>query len=252
MITVDRAGWNARPPRSTTRLNLSRVLYFVVHYSGEVRTQSVRSIQNYCMDDKGHVDIDYNALVRDGVHYVGRGDNVGGHTLGLNSVSWGVCVIGRDGDATAEDMATVRQLYDDKCAQLGRQLIMATHRGLLGTGHTDCPGDELHNWVTRGMPVNGLGEGVFNVFFLQVRGSQAVYVSDGLRTRNMPGGTYETMIKPLGDRGVPFLLYDSLEALLAAGGPLVKDEPTPTPVEPVNEQMLERVLRRVIRSVPEA
>ncbi len=252
MITVSRAGWNARPPRSTTPLTRSRIKYFITHYSGEVRTQSVRSIQDFCMDDKGHVDIDYNDLVRDGVRFIGRGWNIGGHTLNHNSEGYGVCVIGRDGDATAEDMATVRGIYDDVCGVLGRQLIKTTHRGLLGASYTDCPGDELHNWVTRGMPVNGLGEGVFNVFFLQVRGSQAVYVSNGVNTRNMPGGTYETMIKPLADRGAPFLTYDSMEAMLAAGGPLIK-EPLPVPpTEPVDEQTLERVVRRVLRSVPEA
>lgn len=58
------------------------------------------------------------------------------------------------------------------------------------------------------------------MFFLQVNGSQAVYVSDGIHTRNMPAGTYDTMVKPLTDAGVPFLFYPNMEALLAAGGPM--------------------------------
>lgn len=225
ITTVDRAGWNARPPRSTTPLTRSRIKYFITHYSGEVRTQSVRSIQDYCMDVKKHIDIDYNDLVRDGVRFIGRGWNIGGHTLNHNAEGYGVCVIGRDGDATDADMTTVRAIYDEVCDVLGRQLIKTTHRGLLGASYTDCPGDELHRWVMSGMPYLGVSaEGVINMFFLQVKWSQAVYVSDGIRTRNMPAGTYETMIKPLVGRGVPFLTFASLETLLDAGGPLIKTD----------------------------
>lgn len=61
---------------------------------------------------------------------------------------------------------------------------------------------------------------MIDMFFLQVTGSQAVYVSDGIRTRNMPAGTFDTMVKPLTDAGAPFLFYPTMEALLAAGGPM--------------------------------
>ena len=149
---VSRAGWNARPPESTTPLDRSRIKYFIVHYSGASRSQSVRSIQDYCMDTKGHVDIDYNRIVRDDNDYMGRGWNVGGHTKDMNSVSYGVCVIGLDGDATDADKRTVREIYDEICASLGRQLIMTDHQTLLGASYTDCPGSELHAWVTAGMP----------------------------------------------------------------------------------------------------
>jgi len=149
---ISRAGWNARPPDSTTPLDRSRIQYFIVHYSGEIRSQSVRSIQDYCMDVKGHVDIDYNRIVRDDNDYMGRGWNVGGHTKDMNSVSYGVCVIGLDGDATDADMRTVREIYDEICASLGRPLIMTDHQTLLGASYTDCPGSELHNWVATGMP----------------------------------------------------------------------------------------------------
>lgn len=152
MISVSRAGWNARPPDSTTALNRSRVDKFIVHYSGASRDQSVRSIQNFCMDVKDHVDIDYNRIVRGEYDYMGRGWNVGGHTLNNNSTSYGVCVIGFDADVTDADKRTVREIYDQVCRELGRQLIKTTHRGVLGTSYTDCPGTNLHNWVMSGMP----------------------------------------------------------------------------------------------------
>lgn len=149
---VTREQWNARPPDSTTPLTRSKVDKFIVHYSGASRAQSVRSIQDYCMDVKGHVDIDYNRIVKDGLDYMGRGWNVGGHTKDNNSTSYGVCVVGLDGDATDDDKTAVRDIYEEICATLGRRITMTTHRGVLGASYTDCPGTDLHNWVMAGMP----------------------------------------------------------------------------------------------------
>jgi hypothetical protein len=155
VINVSRAEWNARPPTSTTPINRSKLLYFIVHYSGASRAQTVRSIQDYCMDTKNHSDIDYNDLVRGEYRYAGRGWNIGGHTLGYNSVGYGVCMIGQDGDATDADFATIDQIYDEVCATLGRRLIITDHRNLLGSSYTDCPGNELDAWVDAGMPISG-------------------------------------------------------------------------------------------------
>lgn len=152
METVTRAQWNARPPDYTNALTLSKVDKFIVHYSGSLRTQTIRSIQDYCMDTKGHSDIDYNALVKDGKHYVGRGWNKGGHTLDNNSTSYGVCVVGQDGDATEADMNCVRDIYEMVCTKLGRRIRMTHHRGVLGASYTSCPGSELEAWVNSGMP----------------------------------------------------------------------------------------------------
>ena len=152
MISVSRAGWDARPPDSTTPLNRSSVTKFIVHYSGASRSQTVRSIQNFCMDQKDHVDIDYNRIVHGDYDYMGRGWNVGGHTKDNNSTSYGVCMIGLDSDVTNADKRTIREIYDQVCAELGRSLTMATHRSVLGASYTDCPGLNLHNWVMSGMP----------------------------------------------------------------------------------------------------
>lgn len=149
---VTREQWNARPPERTVPLDWGRVDKFVVHYSGAVRTQTTRSIQDYCMDSKGHSDIDYNELVRGRLRYVGRGVNVGSHTLGLNSSSYGVCIIGNDGDATDDDFRTVREIYDEVTAKLGRQLRQLGHRTAMPPGYTTCPGDEIQAWIDQGMP----------------------------------------------------------------------------------------------------
>lgn len=223
---ITRAQWGARPPKSAVPLTWSRVTQYVAHYSGANRNQTVRSIQNYCMDTKGHSDIDYNYLVRGNNLYVGRGDNSGSHTLNQNSISIGVCIIGEDGDATDDDFRTVRELYDEFTTRLGRPLNQFGHRETQRVGYTDCPGDQIQRWVDAGMPYPGQHKhGACDMFFLQVLGQQDVYVSNGINTRPMPAGTYESTIKPLVDqRWVPFYgHYSTLAELLLAGGPLVKE-----------------------------
>lgn len=86
---------------------------------------------------------------------------------------------------------------------------------------------------------------VVDMFFLKLRTEPAIWVSDGLNTRNVPAGQWEITCVPLINAGVPILEYDTMEQLLHAGGPLATDTPTP-----VSEEMLERVLRRIIASVP--
>lgn len=157
MIIKSRAEWGARPPRYTNPLNFNIVNKFIVHYSGASREQSVRSIQNYSMDTKGFSDIDYNYLVKDGVIFTGRGDSIGGHTLGNNSSSIGVCIIGQDGDATDADFTAVRELYDHMCARIGKQLAKLGHQDA-NPGQTDCPGSEIETWVKAGMPAPGASE----------------------------------------------------------------------------------------------
>jgi|SRR5687767_925922 len=148
---ITRAQWNARAPKSTVPLDWDSVLYFVIHYSGAKRSQSVRSIQNYCMDTKKHADIDYNELIRGGDVYVGRGDNAGGHTLGLNSKSYGVCIIGVDGDANELDLMALQERYHYACDRAGRLLTVVGHRDAPGQKPTSCPGSEILGWITAGL-----------------------------------------------------------------------------------------------------
>lgn len=232
MQIVSRQGWDARPPSATqTPLRLSRIEFVVVHYSGASRFQSPRSIQNYCMDKKDHSDIDYNDLVRNRTRYIGRGWNVGSHTLNHNSRSYGICIIGEDGDATDDDLHTVLDIYEEVCAKIGRRVPLTDHRSVLGDSYTTCPGSELHSWIRRGAPrpkavdspaAGRIGE---TMIFLKVRGrsNPKVYktTKDLERTKLMPEGTWPA-IKKLIDGGHAVLIeeFDSLDQLTAFGGPL--------------------------------
>ena len=211
---VTRQQWNARPPTKIVPLDWNKVTQFIVHYSGAVRTQTVRSIQNYCMDNKGHSDIDYNDLVRGLDRYIGRGPNIGSHTLNHNSISYGVCIIGEDGDATDDDFRVVRAIYDELTVMLGRKLTALGHRQAMPPGYTDCPGDEIQAWISSGMPIKGVDD----VDQQDVEAIWGLYLArNGMN-----------MVDNLGaaalNSGVALQKLDAIEALLAAGGAGLSEE----------------------------
>lgn len=89
-----------------------------------------------------------------------------------------------------------------------------------------------------------LKKGGGDMFFLRSSSVAQIFVSNGLNTRPMPGGTWETTIDPLVKSGQAVMLdYKDLNAILAAGGPFAKD------AEPVSDEQLERVLRKVLGSL---
>jgi len=153
MRIIPRAEWNARAPKNRSTTSPGNRVYYIVHHSGGPVTQTVRAIQDWCMDGRGFSDIDYNFLVRGstGEIYEGRGwDVIGAHTANYNTNGAGVCIIGTD---TASDAAkaSVRWLYEQYNKRCGKTLKIRGHRDLATTG-TDCPGDRVYAWVHAGMP----------------------------------------------------------------------------------------------------
>lgn len=159
MDITARATWNARAPKKNpVKVAASRRRYFVVHHSGAPADQSVRAIQDWCMDGRDFADIDYNFLVRatTGQIYEGRGwDVVGSHTTNYNTTGIGVCVIGNN-ELSAAAKRSVRWLYEQANRRCGRTLEVRGHRQLATTG-TDCPGDVIAAWLRAGMPVTEQG-----------------------------------------------------------------------------------------------
>ncbi|WP_207943030.1 N-acetylmuramoyl-L-alanine amidase [Actinomadura sp. KC345] len=153
MDIISRAQWGARSPRSRSLVGWPARREFIVHYSAGPKTQTVEQIQAFHMDGNGWSDVGYNFLVNvDGEIFEGRGWGVvGAHAPDHNTSGIGVCVIGRDGDATAAAKRSVRWLYDQACEKAGRQLRKLGHRDVYSTS---CPGDELYAWVRAGMPAD--------------------------------------------------------------------------------------------------
>lgn len=245
MEIIGRAEWGARPPTKVIPTTWDRKTEFIVHYSGAARSQSVKSIQDYCMDSKGHSDIDYCFVVKDGQIYEGRGWlNIGSHTLGHNTVGIGVCVVGEDGDATAADRAAVRWLYDEACRQAGRALAKLGHQDA-NPGATDCPGSQLEAWVRAGMPAPAEGEDMFCAIgdkgTTAVRYLQRRIVRAGGDLSDVGGvdgqygaGTARELAKLVGGDGASFddAAADALDEILRAktAGATVGGAKTPTEV----------------------
>lgn len=160
MEIVMRPGWNARAPSSTPLYTTwERRDTFTVHHTAGTTGQSVRSIQDFCMDDKGHSDIDYNALVRDdGTIYEGRIGIwlvIASHSLNHNTHSLGVSWIGNSANTrpSVAALRSIRWLYDEAC----RRRRAAGYGPLAIVPHsaqreTACPGTFLTPWVKAGMP----------------------------------------------------------------------------------------------------
>lgn len=151
MEFVTRAQWGARPPRGGRKhVTWSQRTHFSVHYTGGPRSQHVRTIQDWCMDGRGFLDIDYNWLVDyNGVIYEGRGwDYAGSHTLNLNTPHIGVAFIGYDQDVTDKAKHALVVLYNEANRLKGSALVKTWHGA---NAQTDCPGTNLRTWVRSGM-----------------------------------------------------------------------------------------------------
>lgn len=182
MDIISRAEWGARAPRARSTVTWADRSEFVVHYSEGPPTQSVRSIQDFHMDDRDWADIGYNFLVDvDGRVYEGRGWLVvGAHAPGHNTSGIGVCMIGRDGDATAAAKRAIRAVYDEAGRRAGRSLRKLGHRDVYSTS---CPGDQLYAWVRDGMPADDIEED-----------DMPDYVSVGMdQMQELPAGQWVTV-----------------------------------------------------------
>ncbi|MFG1853590.1 N-acetylmuramoyl-L-alanine amidase [Actinomadura geliboluensis] len=186
MDIISRKEWGARAPRSRSTVSWGARTEFVVHYSEGPTTQTVRSIQDFHMDGNGWADIGYNFLVDvKGRIYEGRGWlTVGAHAPGHNSSGIGVCMIGRDGDATAAAKRSIRAVYDEAVRRKGGGLKKLGHRDVYATS---CPGDQLYAWVRAGMPASGSGGGSGD-------GDTPDYVSVGMAAaQDLPPGEWVTV-----------------------------------------------------------
>jgi hypothetical protein len=64
---------------------------------------------------------------------------------------------------------------------------------------------------------------VIDMYFGIVAGKPEMYASDGVRSRLLPPGAFESTVTQLEALGIPRITYPSLEALFVGMGPLAKD-----------------------------
>jgi len=150
---VNRSGWGARAAKSKTTM-ATPVQYVVIHHTtgATCTTQAacitkMKGFQNYHMDTNAWADIGYNFLVgEDGNVYEGRGwTQVGAHTVGYNSKSIGISVIGDYSSRTPTAAAINAAKALIKCG-VSKGYIKSgyTLRGHRDLDSTACPGNSFY------------------------------------------------------------------------------------------------------------
>lgn len=173
---VRRDEWGAREPTATTPIRQPVGVAF--HWNGPGLgvfphsrcAAKVRAIQNYHMDEKRWADIAYNAIVcPHGYVFEGRGpfNRSAANGDSLSNSKWlAVCWLGGVGDEYTPES---RKGLCDALTWLrgaGAGFLVEVHRTFTGS---QCPGDEIIEWVRAGCPVDHIPAPVREVGMILVK-----------------------------------------------------------------------------------
>ncbi|CAL9693584.1 unnamed protein product [Knipowitschia caucasica] len=158
---IPRCMWGAEPYKGTPT-NLSLPLSFLYIHHTAIPSQpctsfqqcsvDMRAMQRFHQEERGWDDIGYSFVAgSDGYIYEGRGWHwQGAHTLGHNSIGFGVSFIGDYSHAlpSTHSMELVREKLAFCGVQGGRlvdRFVVHGHRQVVL--HTSCPGDALYSEI---------------------------------------------------------------------------------------------------------
>ncbi|XP_071778664.2 N-acetylmuramoyl-L-alanine amidase [Centroberyx gerrardi] len=159
---IPRCQWGAEAYRGTP-MPLSLPLHFLyIHHTYEPSSpclsfprcsRNMRAMQRFHQEDRGWSDIGYSFVVgSDGYVYEGRGWNyIGRHTRGLNSMGYGVSIIGNYSSTVPprHSMDLLRHRLV-QCAVNGGRLAanftLHGHRQVVN--YTSCPGDAFYSEIS--------------------------------------------------------------------------------------------------------
>ncbi|XP_074511739.1 peptidoglycan recognition protein 6 [Sebastes fasciatus] len=157
---IPRCMWGAEPYRGTpTNLSLPLSFMFIHHTHSPGKpcltfqqcSADMRSMQRFHQEDRGWNDIGYSFVAgSDGNIYEGRGWHwQGAHTLGHNSVGFGVSFIGNYAASlpSQHSMGLVRDQLASCAIGGGRLVANFTLQGHRQVVNTSCPGDALYNEI---------------------------------------------------------------------------------------------------------
>lgn len=167
LYDLDRERSGLRAPTSVSRFDVDNIVGIVIHYStGEELSQPDdrkwwRAIQDYHMGVRGWADIGYAYGIHARRDRILEGRGIGvvqAQSPGWNAKSVSICVMGDDDpgvdDVLPDCRARIVQFVDEVCGYLGRTVPVYGHRETQAPGYTQCPGDELMDWIDAGMPLD--------------------------------------------------------------------------------------------------
>lgn len=157
---IPRCMWGAKPYRGTpTHLSLPLSFLYIHHTHSPSQpcltfqrcSADMRSMQRFHQDDRGWDDIGYSFVAgSDGYIYEGRGWHwQGAHTLGHNSIGYGVSFIGdyMSSLPSQHSMGLVRDQLATCAVGGGRLMANFTVQGHRQVVNTSCPGNMLYNEI---------------------------------------------------------------------------------------------------------
>ena len=136
IVKQPKLNWNGK----LTPLDIKAVKFIVVHHA-EHANATIDHIHQWHLNN-GWTGCGYNEVIaKDGTVYIGRGDNVGGHVQGFNSISYGICLIGSYDVETTMPEAQYKSLVERLKYHYNRFPKYANIVGHRELNSTKCPGD---------------------------------------------------------------------------------------------------------------
>lgn len=139
IVNIVQANFSFR--NSLTPLNLSNVKYIVVHHAAALYAKP-EEIHQWHLGN-GWAGFGYNEYIRkDGTVYIGRGDNVGAHCYGYNSVSYGICCEGN----YSKEVTLSQELLNSLIERLKFHKKRFPYSKIVGHRelyNTECPGNNF-------------------------------------------------------------------------------------------------------------
>ncbi|MCX7708738.1 MAG: peptidoglycan recognition protein family protein [Clostridia bacterium] len=130
---------NFRYRSTLTPLNLNNIQYIIIHHSAS-ETSAPEQIHQWHLAN-GWSGFGYNEYIRkDGTVYIGRGDHIGAHCSGLNSVGYGICCEGNYSAEKSMPQAQLDALLERIRFNKSRFPAVKSIMGHRDLNSTDCPG----------------------------------------------------------------------------------------------------------------
>lgn len=153
-----RIAWTGTKPKRVA-LNYSAVRYVVIHYPGspvaKISSDIPALLRGWYTDhtkSRGWTDIGYNyAVDQTGKIWTLRGDYRDGATLGYGGKSVSILVVLGNNETPSDKMlSSVRTFAEMLRGKSAKGCKIVGHRDLV---KTSCPGDKIHAWIKKGLPV---------------------------------------------------------------------------------------------------
>lgn len=175
-------------------LDLDKVFFIVIHHLA-AKTATPSQIHQWHLDN-GWLGFGYNEYIRkDGTVFIGRGDNIGAHTHGMNSKSYGIALEGNfdeEDDMTDEQFKSLIARVKYHQGRIKNNLEVVKHNKF---SNTSCPGLYFSIEKVKGALKNEISEAVNILVENKIINSPDYWLQNAIKGRNVDGEYAGILIK---------------------------------------------------------